>query len=63
MGLVMLAEDDVDHQRLVAGVLRRLGHEVMVAGDGRAGLAAVTERRPDLVVTDLDMPHLDGMQL
>jgi signal transduction histidine kinase/CheY-like chemotaxis protein len=63
MGLVMLAEDNVDHQRLVAGVLRRLGHDVVVAGDGRAGLAAIAERRPDLVVTDLDMPHLDGIQL
>ena len=59
---MVVAEDNLDHQRIVAGVLRRLGHDVTVVGDGRAGLAAVAERRPDLVVTDLDMPHLDGVQ-
>jgi signal transduction histidine kinase/CheY-like chemotaxis protein len=63
MALVVLAEDNVDHQRIVAEVVRRLGHDVTVVGDGRAGLAAVAERRPDLVVTDVDMPHLDGVQL
>jgi signal transduction histidine kinase/CheY-like chemotaxis protein len=63
MALVVVAEDNVDHQRLVAEVVRRLGHDVTVVGDGRAGLAAVARRRPDLVVTDIDMPHLDGLQM
>lgn len=63
MASVVLAEDNVDHQRIVAGVLHRLGHDVTVVDDGRAALAAVAEHRPDLIVADVDMPHLDGLQL
>src|SRR5918997_4124820 len=63
MALVVLAEDNVDHQRIVEKVLRRLGHDVTVVDDGRAALAAVTECRPDMVVADVDMPRLDGVQL
>lgn len=60
---MVVAEDNVDHQRVIAEVIRRLGHEAVVTGDGRAALDAVQERRPALVVADIDMPHLDGLQL
>ena len=63
MACVVVAEDNVDHQRVIAEVVRRLGHEVVVAGDGRAGLAAVAQHRPALVIADVDMPLLDGLQL
>src|SRR5918997_433822 len=63
MALVVLAEDNVDHQRIVEKVLRRLGHDVTVVDDGRAALAAVAECRPDMVIADVDMPRLDGVQL
>jgi signal transduction histidine kinase/DNA-binding response OmpR family regulator len=61
--LVVVAEDNLDHQRVIAEVVRRLGRDVVVASDGAAGLAAVREHRPALVVADVDMPHLDGFQL
>lgn len=60
---MLVAEDDQDHQRLIAGVIRRLGHDVTVADDGRAALVAAAHRRPDLVVADVDMPEMDGLQL
>lgn len=63
MASVLVVEDNPDHQRAIAEVVRRLGHDVMVADDGRAGLAAVAEHRPDLVVADVDMPYLNGLQL
>jgi PAS domain S-box-containing protein len=63
MALVVVAEDNIDHQRVIARVIRRLGHEVVVADDGEAGLAAVREHRPALLVADVDMPHRDGLQL
>lgn len=63
MACVVVAEDNADHQRVVAEVVRRLGHEVVLAADGRAGLAAVTWHRPALLVADVDMPHLDGLDL
>src|SRR3712207_1848620 len=63
MASVVVAEDNVEHRRAIAEVVRRLGHEVAVAADGRTGLAAVVEHRPDLVIADVDMPDLDGLQL
>ena len=63
MGCVVVAEDNVDHQRVIAEVVRRLGYDVVVTADGRAALAAVQEHRPDLLLADIDMPHLDGIEL
>ena len=63
MARVVLAEDNLDHQRVIADVVRRLGHEVTVTRDGRAGLAAIVEQRPDLVIADVDMPNLDGVEM
>ncbi|MEU8812951.1 ATP-binding protein [Actinoplanes sp. NPDC048796] len=63
MSLVVVAEDNLDHQRVIAQVIRRLGHEVVVAGDGRAGLEAVAAHRPVLLVADVDMPEMDGLEL
>ncbi|BFU45566.1 ATP-binding protein [Krasilnikovia sp. MM14-A1004] len=60
---VIVAEDDLDHQRLMTEVVTRLGHEVSVASDGQRGLELVAMRRPDLVLADVDMPHLTGLQM
>jgi len=59
---VLLADDNTDMRdyiRLLLGAL----HEVEVVSDGEAALAAVRERRPDLLITDVMMPKLDGMGL
>lgn len=63
MATVVVAEDNIDHLLLVSRILRRLGHEVVEAVDGRGGLTAVRERRPALVVADVDMPQMDGLRL
>ncbi|MGX6607597.1 ATP-binding protein [Micromonosporaceae bacterium Da 78-11] len=63
MALVIVVEDNVDHQRMMIEVVRRLGHDVSAASDGRLGLDLVTAQRPDLVLADVDLPHLSGLQL
>src|SRR4051812_48435915 len=63
MASVVLVEDNLDHQRVITRVLDRLGHDVTVAGDGRAGLERVEKQRPDLLIADVDLPELDGLQL
>ena len=62
---LVIAED----QTLVAGALAALLETeqdlqvVAVAPDGRAGLAAVREHAPDLLLTDIEMPHMTGLEL
>jgi CheY-like chemotaxis protein len=63
MAVLVTAEDDEDIRMLVTRSLRRAGHEVIEAADGREGLAAVREHLPDAVITDVDMPYMTGLQL
>lgn len=57
----------VDDERAVRSALRvnltKAGYEVILASDGQAALQTLSERVPDLVLTDLRMPHVDGMLL
>jgi DNA-binding response OmpR family regulator len=57
---VLVIDDDEDIRALVAELLRRSGLSVEEAGDGRAGLRALHQSPPDLVVLDVSMPELDG---
>ncbi|GAB2627656.1 hypothetical protein Aab01nite_81250 [Paractinoplanes abujensis] len=63
MALVLIAEDHRDHQKVIVEVARRLGCTTMVADDGAAALTAAGEQRPDLLIADLDMPKMNGVQL
>lgn len=58
--VVLVVEDDPGIVQVVSAVIERAGHDVVVAGDGRAALRAFHERRPDLVVLDVGLPGLDG---
>jgi two-component system response regulator MprA len=60
---VLVVEDD---ERLAASIRRALaydGHRVRVAGDGGAGLAAIRDERPDVVVLDVMLPGVDGLEI
>src|SRR6266498_5235272 len=57
---VLVIDDDADIRALVAELLRRAGLAVEEAADGRAGLRALHQSPPDLVVLDVTMPELDG---
>lgn len=59
---ILLAEDEPVSQRAAAALLRRAGHDVTVADDGRAALAAVERDRYDLVLMDMQMPGMDGVE-
>jgi DNA-binding response OmpR family regulator len=61
MGKILVVEDDLDLNELIARQLRQDGHDVAQAFDGEAGLAAVERERPDLVVLDWMLPKLDGL--
>ncbi|MCW2679079.1 MAG: response regulator [Frankiales bacterium] len=59
---VLLAEDNVVNQRVAVLMLERLGYRADVVGNGEEALAAVTQRRYDVVLMDVQMPVLDGLQ-
>lgn len=59
---ILLAEDERMTQMVAATILRRAGHMVTVVGDGRAALEAVRAGPFDLVVLDLRMPDMDGIE-
>ena len=63
MAAITLAEDDVKQAELVRRYLEREHHTVTVAADGRAALAAVRREQPDLLVLDLMLPVLDGLEV
>ena len=60
MARVLVIDDDEEHRTLVRQILGKMGHEVEEATDGAQGLRLVGKRRPDLVLTDINMPGLDG---
>jgi serine/threonine-protein kinase PpkA len=63
MARILVAEDDRHINRVVAMWLQRNGHEVVQAYDGSRALELMRELRPDLLVTDVNMPGLDGLDL
>ncbi len=60
---VLCIEDDVDLRADIAEELVEAGYQVLEAGDGREGLATILAHRPDLVVSDISMPGLNGYEL
>lgn len=60
---VLVADDDPKHAQLIRLYLEREGHQVMTVGDGRAALEVARSRRPDLIVLDVMMPLVDGLDV
>ncbi|HWI66230.1 MAG TPA: response regulator [Symbiobacteriaceae bacterium] len=63
MPRVLVVEDDPQIARIVQIKLKNNGFEVFHAPDGAAGLSAIRELRPDLVLLDVMMPVMDGYQV
>jgi DNA-binding NtrC family response regulator len=60
---IMIVEDDAVLRDMLAQFLTRLGYRVAVAGGGSEALARVDEELPDLILSDISMPGLDGLSL
>jgi class 3 adenylate cyclase len=63
MSTVLLVEDDDAIRNNVARILKLEGYDIHVAGDGNEGLARARALRPDVVISDINMPGLDGFAL
>lgn len=60
---VLVVEDNELNLKLFCDLLRAHGHEVLPLRDGRDLLAQAHEFRPDLVITDIHLPHVSGLDL
>ena len=59
---ILVVEDMVVNQKLAKGMLRSLGHVVDIAEDGEAALAKVQARSYDLILMDMQMPRMNGLE-
>ena len=62
-GQVLLIEDEPNIAEAIRFILGRHGWDVVVRGDGPSGLAAVADLAPDLVILDLMLPGISGMDV
>ncbi|MBM2615608.1 response regulator transcription factor [Actinoplanes sp. LDG1-06] len=60
---ILVADDDPKHAQLIKLYLEREGHQVITVGDGRSALDVARARKPDLVVLDVMMPLVDGLDV
>lgn len=59
---ILLAEDGLVNQQVAVGLLNLRGHSVVVAGTGAAAVAALEKEAFDVVLMDVQMPEMDGLQ-
>jgi two-component system, chemotaxis family, chemotaxis protein CheY len=63
MKRILSVDDSASVRQMVSFTLRKAGYEVAEACDGRDGLIKAGQSRFDMIITDLNMPNLDGIQL
>lgn len=60
---ILLIDDDPFYLSVIRRILQDEGHQVLEARDGEEGLEIYKENRPDLVITDMRMPGMDGAEV
>ena len=60
---ILVVEDEPNISRLICSVLKKQGYEVIQAWNGKEGLMLLSSACPDLVILDLGLPDMDGMEL
>jgi len=63
MANILVIDDDATIQLVFSQFLTSLGHEIMQAENGKKGMSMIQETRPDLVITDIMMPEMDGLEI
>ncbi len=63
MARILLAEDDDDLRRFLVSALEKAGHTVTSFGEGASAFAEIKQETFDLLLTDIVMPEMDGIEL
>ena len=59
---ILVIEDNRDSRDILSKLLRMSGYDVMSASDGETGYTAALKHEPDLIITDIHMPKMDGIE-
>ena len=59
---ILVVEDQEDNRQILRDLLTNSGYEIGEAGDGEEAVRAVAARRPDLILMDIQLPHMDGYE-
>ena len=62
MTTILIVEDDKNQRLLYEQELGLEGYEIVTAADGKEGLRKVEERQPNLIIMDINMPKMDGIE-
>ena len=62
MPRLLIADDNEQNRDMLSRRLQRRGFDVLLANDGRAAVEMAKAERPDLILMDMNMPHLDGWE-
>jgi two-component system chemotaxis sensor kinase CheA len=62
-GKILVVEDNIDSRDLLSKLLGMSGYEVLSAPDGETAYATALTQLPDLIITDINMPRMDGIAL
>ena len=63
MSTVLVVEDSIPQREMIIALLRGMGLEVAIAGDGMEALEQIQSQPPDMIVLDIVMPHMNGYEL
>ncbi len=63
MKRILTVDDSASVRQMVSFTLRKAGYEVVEAVDGKDGLGKASSGKFDLIITDLNMPNMDGIQM
>ncbi len=63
MAHILVIDDETPVRSLFGQLLESAGYSVALASDGREGLRLMKQQKPDLIITDIMMPEMDGLEL
>lgn len=61
--VILVVDDELEVQMAIASILEDEGYEVLISSDGKDALELLNKRKPDLILSDIMMPHMNGHQL